>query len=185
MSLQLDTTFCKLVMWVPGRPQTAGSKRGFVNPKTGGVIITESGSAVSKTAKKTYRGDLRDAAVSARRRSWLVDEPVTVPLAIEAVFVRSRPSNHLRRDGSLTPLGMAARPTTRPDATKLLRAAEDALTGVLWLDDSQITQQLAWKAFGDDVGLDPRAEGLLLHVWEARGYFGPRVLSGGARDDAT
>lgn len=175
MSLQLDTPLPVLRMWVPGKPQTAGSKRGFVNPKNGKVIITESASGAAKVAKKTYRGDLRDAAVHARRVSWLTDEPLRIPLAIEAVFVRARPSNHLRRDGSLTPLGMASRPTTRPDATKLLRAAEDALTGVLWLDDSQITQQLAWKAFGDDVGLDPRAEGLLLHVWESREYRGPRV----------
>jgi hypothetical protein len=58
---------------------------------------------------------------------------------------------------------------------KLARAAEDALTGVLWLDDSQIVDERISKAYGDDVGLSPRAEGLLLIVTQADAYSGPRV----------
>jgi hypothetical protein len=34
----------ELVLWVPGKAQTAGSKSAFVNPKTGKAIVTESGS---------------------------------------------------------------------------------------------------------------------------------------------
>jgi hypothetical protein len=52
---------------------------------------------------------------------------------------------------------------------------------VLWLDDSQIVAESIEKAFGDDVGLDPRAEGLLLLVRQARSYSGPSV--GAARHD--
>ena len=31
----------EISFWVPGIPKPAGSKRGFVNRKTGGVIITD------------------------------------------------------------------------------------------------------------------------------------------------
>jgi hypothetical protein len=58
------------------------------------------------------------------------------------------------------------------------------LTGVLWLDDAQIVEQLVSKAYGDDVGLSPKAEGLLLYVEEAGVYGGPLVRSDpGARHD--
>jgi len=169
-----------LSMWVPGRPQTAGSKRGFVNPKTGGVIITESASGAAKVAKKSWRQDLKDEGRRQRRRAWMVDEPVGVPLSAHFVFVRSRPSGQMRSGrhaGAVKDSALGRRPVERPDALKLARAAEDALTGVLWLDDSQIVCEVLDKAYGDDVGLDPRTEGLLLVVCEAGAYGGPLVRS--------
>ena len=36
---------------------------------------------------------------------------------------------------------------TKPDTSKLLRAAEDALTGVAYLDDAQIVELLATKSY--------------------------------------
>jgi len=186
MATQLlqDTGLAALTMWVPGKPQTAGSKSGFVNPKTGAVIITESAKGAAKVAKRTWRQDLKDEGVRQRRRVWLVDEPVDVALWAHFVFVRSRPSSQMRSGrhaGTVKDWALGRRPVERPDALKLARAAEDALTGVLWLDDSQIVAESIEKAFGDDVGLDPRAEGLLLLVRQARSYSGPSV--GAARHD--
>lgn len=45
-------------------------------------------------------------------------------------------------------------PTVRPDATKLMRPLEDALTGIVWKDDSRIVEQVVRKSYGDP----PRAE---------------------------
>lgn len=45
------------------------------------------------------------------------------------------------------------RPVTRPDLSKLTRAVEDALTGVLWHDDSQIVALIANKNYGDMPGV--------------------------------
>jgi Holliday junction resolvase RusA-like endonuclease len=36
---------------------------------------------------------------------------------------------------------------TRPDLSKLLRGIEDALTGVLWMDDSSVVEIVARKAY--------------------------------------
>lgn len=168
----------RLTMWVPGRPQTAGSKSAFVNPKTGRAIVTESGKGAAKVAKKTWRQDLKDEGIRQRRSAWLTDEPVDVALCAQFVFVRARQSTQMgtgRNAGVVKDWAADRRPVERPDALKLTRAAEDALTGVLWLDDSQIVDEWISKAYGDDVGLSPRAEGLLLIVTQASAYDGPRV----------
>lgn len=41
-----------------------------------------------------------------------------------------------------------AYPITKPDSTKLVRAVEDALTGVLWGDDAQVVDQHVFKRYG-------------------------------------
>jgi hypothetical protein len=168
----------ELVMWVPGKPQTAGSKSAFVNPKTGKAIVTESGSGESKARKRTWRGDLRDAGEHARGEQWGLSEPTGAAMEVRFVFVRARVAGHLRTGkaaGVVKDWAIGARPVARPDALKLARAAEDALTGVLWLDDAQIVEEQLSKVFGDDVGLDPRAEGLLMVVRGAGRYHGPMV----------
>jgi Holliday junction resolvase RusA-like endonuclease len=38
-------------------------------------------------------------------------------------------------------------PTNPPDATKLLRSTEDALTGIVWKDDKLIVDQLVSKNY--------------------------------------
>jgi crossover junction endodeoxyribonuclease RusA len=40
-------------------------------------------------------------------------------------------------------------PDKKPDCTKLLRALEDALTGILWIDDSQVVRQVVGKSYAD------------------------------------
>lgn len=40
-------------------------------------------------------------------------------------------------------------PTTKPDALKLARSTEDALTGVLWGDDAQVAQLYIEKLYAD------------------------------------
>jgi Holliday junction resolvase RusA-like endonuclease len=180
ITLLQESGLAMLTMWVPGKPQTAGSKSGFLNPRTGRVIITESAKGQAKISKKTWRQDLKDEGRRQRRAAWLTDEPVDGPLWAHFVFVRSRPSDQMRSGryaGTVKEWAVGRRPVARPDALKLCRAAEDALTGVLWLDDSQIVEERISKAFGDDVGLGPRAEGLLLLVQGAGAYRGP-VLAG-------
>jgi Holliday junction resolvase RusA-like endonuclease len=171
------TDLQRLEFWVPGQPQTAGSKRGFVNPKTGGVIITESAKGDAKTRKKTWRADLRASAADALERAGaeLVAE---APLYVRFVFVRKRPSTHLgtgKNAGVVKDWAVNLRPTQRPDALKLARAAEDALTTVLWHDDAQIVSERLDKAYGDQVTGNPYAEGLLVVMQEVGEYAGPRL----------
>jgi Holliday junction resolvase RusA-like endonuclease len=43
---------------------------------------------------------------------------------------------------------------TRPDVLKLARAAEDALTGIVWRDDSQIVHETLAKVYGEPERLE-------------------------------
>jgi Holliday junction resolvase RusA-like endonuclease len=45
-------------------------------------------------------------------------------------------------------------PTTRPDALKLARAAEDALTGIIWTDDAVTVDLTIKKRYGELPGVN-------------------------------
>jgi hypothetical protein len=169
LELEAPAGLPELVLWVAGRPQTAGSKRAV--PTGAGMRVIESGSAGLRRAKAAWRSDLRDAGERARRDVWRLADPTDAALEVLLVFVRSRPGAHLRTGrmaGVVKDAARSLRPTARPDVVKLARAAEDALTGVLWADDAQIVDERLAKVYGDQVGRSPRAEGLLLVVSEAR-----------------
>lgn len=128
---------------VLGRPATAGSKRAFpIRRKNGtlGVAVSDSSGAHGKA----WRSDVRDAA-----RAVYSGPPLSGPLRLELVFTLPRPAGHLRRSGELSKAGLAMPyPTTRPDAGKYARSFEDALSGVVWIDDSQLVEVVVWKRYG-------------------------------------
>ena len=70
--------------------------------------------------------------------------PHTYPLKVTMTFYRPRPIAHYKADGTVKP-GMPAAPTQRPDVLKLARAIEDALTGVIYEDDSSIVEEHLFK----------------------------------------
>jgi Holliday junction resolvase RusA-like endonuclease len=76
--------------------------------------------------------------------------PFTAALALRVTFVRPRPKVHYGARGIKASAPQS--PTTKPDATKLLRALEDALTGICWIDDAQIVAQLVRKVYGAEPG---------------------------------
>jgi Holliday junction resolvase RusA-like endonuclease len=164
-----------LRFFVAGKPQTAGSKTAVPMGARMGVI--EAGSKQSRARKRTWRGDLRDAALNAMEEAaagMFVGEPLDLTL----VIVRPRPSAHLRTGrnaGIVKDWAVSLQPVQRPDSTKIARAAEDALTGVLWTDDSQVVHTDAWKAYGDQCGLSYAAEGLFVAVKLAPAYGGPQL----------
>src|SRR6516225_2685784 len=88
-----------LSFFCPGRPQTAGSKTAV--PTKAGLRVLEAGTKESRARKKTWRGDLRDAAQLALSmqagRPVLVKSPVfrDEPLYLMLAIVRRRPSAHL------------------------------------------------------------------------------------------
>lgn len=163
-----------LSFFVPGKPQTAGSKTAVPMGARMGVI--EAGSKTSRARKRTWRGDLRDAALRAGAEQWLNYGPTALSLTI--VIVRKRPRDHMgtgRNAGLVKDWARPLLPVERPDTVKLVRAAEDALTGVLWADDAQIVEHELYKAFADQVGFAPTVEGLWIAVEPAADYAGPQL----------
>lgn len=126
---------------VNGVAQPAGSKRGFVNHKTGRVIITDD-------AKKSrpWKAQVADAAIAA------MDGPLlSGPLELVVTFTVPRPKGHFGKGRNAGTVAASAPPfpTVKPDLTKLVRAVEDALTGIVWRDDAQVIAQHAFKEYGE------------------------------------
>ncbi len=101
-------------------------------------------------------------ASGAKGRDWRIavqhaiahvyrEPPLTGPLELTCYFTLPRPRGHAGRRG-LRP-SAPGYPATRPDITKLLRAVEDAATGLLWADDAQIVTQSAAKRYGTRPGV--------------------------------
>jgi len=128
-----------LTFTVYGIPQPAGSKRAFFNRALGRALVTD-----ANPKARPWKALVSDAAIQAMRGRSLLDEP----LILVVDFFVARPKGHFRTTGQLRPKAPAA-PAVRPDLTKLLRAVEDACTGIVWRDDAQVVDQHVRKIYGE------------------------------------
>lgn len=129
-------------LFIAGIPQPGGSKRAFV--VKGRAVVTDDckrnkdwRSLVSHTAKLEYAG-----------------LPLAVPLAVTMRFTMPRPKSHYRTGkhaGELRPDAPTYH-AKKPDALKLARSTEDALTGIIWRDDCQTVALQVSKVYGDRPG---------------------------------
>lgn len=106
-----------LDMFVPGRPAAQGSKR-----HVGGGRLVEMSKAVAPWRTTVAWHAAQD----------YTGAPLPGPVLLTVEFVMPRPASCPKRS---TPPAVK-----RPDVDKLLRACCDALSGVVWRDDSQITE---------------------------------------------
>lgn len=131
-----------IAFFVPGIPKPGGSKRGFYNPKSRRVIITED-------CKKS--ADWKSVVAYTARQKY-AEVPIAGPLILTMEFVFPRPKSHFNSKGNLKPSAPFYH-TIKPDATKVVRSTEDALKGILWWDDSQVAKQIVVKRYGDMPGV--------------------------------
>jgi Holliday junction resolvase RusA-like endonuclease len=108
----------------------------------------------SSNRLKPWRNDVgREATIAMRGESGMALGPVWVALD----FTFDRPKSHFRtgKYASLRRQTAPASHTTKPDLDKLVRAACDALTGIVWQDDSQVHRISASKRYVDSVDGQP------------------------------
>jgi crossover junction endodeoxyribonuclease RusA len=123
---------------VKGEPAPKGSMRAFQNRLTRKVVVkhdnprTESwGQTVAWSARQAMQGK----------------PPLKGPVSVRLHFRLTRP-----------PTVHRAAPHVKPDVDKLQRAVFDALTGIVWDDDGQVTKVMAEKEYAS------AEEGPLVHV---------------------
>ena len=129
--------------FVPGVPRPGGSKRVFLNRKTGKPIVTD------MSNNQGWKSAVRFAAAVAAQ-----DGPLSGPLSLLITFYMPRPKSHFRSGkfaGQIKPTAPIY-PTNMPDTTKLIRSTEDSLTGIVWSDDCLVAVQSACKLYGGRVG---------------------------------
>jgi Holliday junction resolvase RusA-like endonuclease len=111
-----------------GVPQPKGSTRSFLR---GGRIVTTSDNPKLKGWQRT----IAQSAKAAYPRTTFPG-----PVSVTAVFHLPRPKAAKGRQFH----------TVRPDVDKLLRAVNDALTGVLWVDDCMVVELEGRKVYVED-----------------------------------
>lgn len=128
---------------VYGRPQPAGSKRAVRHPHTGQTLVVDTNKAAGP-----WKQQVAGAAIAALPDGGVLFEKAE-PVVLRVQFYLARPLGHYgtgRNNGRLKPSAPKF-PAVMPDATKLLRGLEDALTGLVWRDDAQVVIQHVEKLY--------------------------------------
>lgn len=134
--------------FVPGNPITKGSLTPYQDQRTGRLGV-----------KHQFGKELREwcsrisfFASQARNEFFGTDEAVEV----EATFVLKRPGTHYgtgRNAGKVKNSAPNLPTGKKLDIDKLSRALLDALTGVAYVDDGQVTRLNVNKAYGEEQGV--------------------------------
>jgi len=117
-----------------GVAQPQGSKTAFV--RNGRAVLVEGRRGAAREAFAGWRASVATAA-----RDWQAQQHAPLldgPLALNIAFYLPRPKSLPKR---------VLYPATRPDLSKLIRCVEDALTGVVIVDDARIVYLSASKYF--------------------------------------
>ena len=128
-----------------GLPSPGGSKSAFRNPRTGKIVVVDAGGKKTRT--------WRTVVAHAARAAMSGGELMQPPLALVIEFRMPRPKAHYKASGEIK-ADAPWFPIVRPDLTKLLRSTEDAMTGIVWHDDSQIVEQNIHRTYSssEDTG---------------------------------
>lgn len=116
------------------RPQPQGSIRAFMPKGWKRPVLTSDNPKV-----KGFRKEVAAAAQEAMLAGTLAMIARPTCVTMRARFFFLKPISAKKRIGH----------TVKPDLSKLVRAAEDALTGIVYEDDSQIVHIMAAKAYGE------------------------------------
>lgn len=149
-----------LSFWIPGKAQTAGSKRAFLlKRRDGSFVRRRDGSPIVNVTDDNpkandWKGDVK-RFVSEEYTGPLLD----APLEVTFTFYVARPKFHFNKRGLKD--NAPRFPDRKPDLLKLARAVEDAMTGVIYADDSQIVTELLKKRFVDGPLIQP---GVLIEI---------------------
>lgn len=125
---------------VLGTPVTQGSKSGWFNPHTKRVQMTE-GKGDKPQRHASWREAVRAEAQDTVETLQLA-EPYTGRVGVHLQFRLQRPKS-APKTKRMWPVGAKS-----GDVDKLARSVLDSLTGVLFADDSQVTELVVTKDYG-------------------------------------
>lgn len=151
---------------VLGLPVAQGSKVAGV-AKNGRAFMRESGAS----RLTPWRHEVSAQALAAMRQAGRQD-PFSGPVRLRLDFAFPRPRKHYRTGKRAAELrdDAPALLTGKPDLSKLVRAVEDALTAIVYRDDSQVAVLSATKSYGvPGVRVEAQFIGAILNTVNANG----------------
>lgn len=129
-------------LFIPGTPVPQGSTRAFV---VGGRAVT----TAANVKTRPWRADIQAGIAYHLQRSGIVGIALPAgPVMVELTFVMPRRKSEPKRSSPAH--------TRKPDTDKLIRAVLDAMTGLVYTDDAQVTRIGAEKrtaALGEPPGV--------------------------------
>ncbi len=130
-----------VTIFIHGEPRGQGRPRSRIAKTRGGALFV---SVYKDAASRAYEQALALAAKAVMKSQ----PPLKGALSIEIDAIFGVPSSWsmARRDEALVGV---IRPTGRPDADNVLKAALDGLAGVVFRNDSQIVQATVRKLYGE------------------------------------
>lgn len=138
----------KLEFTAYGQPKPAGSKTAFAFKRKNGTL----GANVVDSCKgsKPWQAVVSNAAMDALQKLSVDDSYKFwhAALAVSFRFYIPRPKNHFNSKGEVK----ASAPAfikKRPDVLKYSRGVEDAMTAIVYADDSQIVTENISKHYGE------------------------------------
>jgi crossover junction endodeoxyribonuclease RusA len=139
--------FVQVIIDIPGEPVPQGS---MVAVAKGIVRHSTQGRA---RRLPEWRTAIADYGAKAMKKQRL--RPLPGPLSVEVRFTfpyRKSDYGTGRNEGKLK-LTAPFRHSVRPDLDKLVRAVDDALKGIVWIDDAQVCSMYALKVYGYNPGV--------------------------------
>jgi Holliday junction resolvase RusA-like endonuclease len=132
-------------------PMPAGSKRAFAIRKggvpTGRIAVVDA----CKESRSWKDAVANESAIAMRKESahMLSD----CPIFLTVKYYLPRPASHFGsgKNAAVVKASSPRFPISKPDVLKLTRAVEDAMTGIVWRDDSQVVCERIEKHYGSPV----------------------------------
>ena len=104
--------------------------------------------------RKKYKRSIAGIAKAAMGSRQLFEGPILVMLTFERVKPPSWPKRPTKANT------WPSWPWKKPDLSNFVKICEDALTGIVWVDDAQICQLIATKKWAETAQIDVRVETL-------------------------
>ena len=118
---------------VHGTPQPQGSAKAFIPKGWKRAVITSDNKKL-----KPWRQDVAAMASEQMQLSVMHGHPLECAVAVTCRFFFPKPKSTSKR---------ITRKITKPDVDKLLRAALDSMTGIVFRDDAQVVESHIYKEF--------------------------------------
>jgi Holliday junction resolvase RusA-like endonuclease len=139
--------------FVAGIPVPKGSAKAFHHKQSGKIIVHQD----NRDKQRPWVSAIAFEA-GVRGTSTLTRGPLKVTMD----FAMPRVKSHFGTGKNADKLKESAPcyHTSKPDLDKLCRCVKDALTGVIWNDDSQVAILWARKSYGDKPGVEITIEAI-------------------------
>lgn len=128
-----------------------GAPRGQGRPRA--AVRGSHASVYKATPDRKYEDSIRKAAAK------IMDgrDPLEGPVSLSLRFRLPIPKSYNKRVRASMLAGETP-PTTKPDLSNMVKAIEDALNGVAFVDDSQVVRSFQTKIYAEQPGVDVRIE---------------------------